>query len=219
MPNSPQLCSASCETRLVARADRRGGGGARADRPCRRRSGARRAHLQDGEGRRPGQPLGRRSSPSPTRSTPPAPKSSAAEKQPPCQQVGGVDYGYGIGQLEVTVAQYVAFLNTADPAGRNRHKLYSSNESPSAWPKFGQIDFSAERRAGPPLLGRRAGMGRQALRLRQLPALGPLRQLALQRQAALQAGQRRRQLQLRHLPGPPLAPDRAGDVRHDASGR
>jgi hypothetical protein len=37
--------------------------------------------------------------------------------------VGGVSYRYGIGQLEVTVAQYVAFLNTADPAGRSRHKL------------------------------------------------------------------------------------------------
>ena len=66
-----------------------------------------------------------------------------AEKQPPCQQVGGVNYRYGIGQLEVTVAQYVAFLNTADPAGRNRHKLYSSNESSSEWPKYGQINFSA----------------------------------------------------------------------------
>jgi hypothetical protein len=67
----------------------------------------------------------------------------AAQAKPPCQQVGGVDYRYGIGQLEVTVAQYVAFLNTADPAGRNRHKLYSSNESSSEWPKYGQIDFSA----------------------------------------------------------------------------
>ena len=68
-----------------------------------------------------------------------------AEKQPPCQQVGTVGYRYGIGQLEVTVAQYVAFLNTADPAGRNRHKLYSDTESAAEWPKYGQIDFSAER--------------------------------------------------------------------------
>jgi hypothetical protein len=65
-----------------------------------------------------------------------------AEKQPPCQEVGGVGYRYGIGQLEVTVAQYVAFLNTADPAGRNRHKLYSANESAAEWPKYGQIDFA-----------------------------------------------------------------------------
>jgi formylglycine-generating enzyme required for sulfatase activity len=62
---------------------------------------------------------------------------------PPCQMVGGVKYGYGIGQLEVTVAQWVAFLNTADPAGRNKHKLYSSDESAASWPKFGQIDFAA----------------------------------------------------------------------------
>ena len=61
---------------------------------------------------------------------------------PPCQEVGGVKYRYGIGQLEVTVAQWVAFLNTADPAGRNRHRLYSSDESSTAWPKYGQIDFS-----------------------------------------------------------------------------
>jgi hypothetical protein len=71
-----------------------------------------------------------------------------AEKQPPCQQVGSVDYGYGIGQLEITVPQYVAFLNTADPAGRNRHKLYSSTESSSEWPKYGQIDFSADAAKG-----------------------------------------------------------------------
>ena len=71
-----------------------------------------------------------------------------AEKQPPCQQVGDVDYGYGINQLEITVPQYVAFLNTADPAGRNRHKLYSSTESSSEWPKYGQIDFSADAAKG-----------------------------------------------------------------------
>jgi hypothetical protein len=71
-----------------------------------------------------------------------------AEKQPPCQQVGGVDYRYGIGRLEVTVTQYVDFLNTVDPAGRNRYKLYSSTESSSEWPKYGQIDFSAPAAAG-----------------------------------------------------------------------
>ncbi len=70
------------------------------------------------------------------------------EKGPACQQVGGVKYRYGIGQLEITVAQYVAFLNTADPAGRNRHRLYSDTESSSAWPRFGQIDFSAGARHG-----------------------------------------------------------------------
>jgi hypothetical protein len=61
-----------------------------------------------------------------------------------CQAVGGVTYGFGIGELEITVAQYVAFLNTADPGGTNEQKLYSSTESSSAWPRFGQIDFSAK---------------------------------------------------------------------------
>lgn len=71
-----------------------------------------------------------------------------AEKQPPCQQVGAVGYRYGIGRLEVTVTQYVDFLNTVDPAGRNKHKLYSSTESGTEWPKYGQIDFSAPAAAG-----------------------------------------------------------------------
>jgi formylglycine-generating enzyme required for sulfatase activity len=66
----------------------------------------------------------------------------AAGIKPPCQEVGGVKYRYGIGQLEVTVSQWVAFLNTVDPAGRNKHRLYSADESSSAWPKFGQINFS-----------------------------------------------------------------------------
>jgi hypothetical protein len=67
----------------------------------------------------------------------------APESSPPCQEVGGVKHRYGIGRLEVTVAQWVVFLNTVDPAGRNEHGLYSSDESGSAWPKYGQIDFSA----------------------------------------------------------------------------
>jgi hypothetical protein len=66
----------------------------------------------------------------------------APQAKPACQQVGGVKYRYGIGHLEVTVRQWVAFLNTVDPAGRNKHHLYSPDESSSAWPKYGQIDFS-----------------------------------------------------------------------------
>ncbi len=72
----------------------------------------------------------------------------AGQTQPACQEVGGVKYRYGIGQLEVTVAQWVAFLNTVDPAGRNRHHLYSGNESGSAWPKYGQIDLSPRAPSG-----------------------------------------------------------------------
>lgn len=68
-------------------------------------------------------------------------------RAPQCMEVGSVDYGFGIGQLEVTVAQYVAFLNTADPKGTDKHGLYSTTESSTAWPRYGQIDFAAG--AGP----------------------------------------------------------------------
>ena len=69
-------------------------------------------------------------------------------KDPSCMEVGSVGYGFGIGKLEVTVGQYVKFLNTVDPAGRNKYKLYSENESGAAWPRFGQIDYSAKAPAG-----------------------------------------------------------------------
>jgi hypothetical protein len=65
---------------------------------------------------------------------------TAPQGDPPCQEVGAVSYPYGIGQLEVTVKQYVGFLNTVDPSGRDRHNLFSSDESSSAWPKYGQIN-------------------------------------------------------------------------------
>lgn len=68
----------------------------------------------------------------------------SSEKE--CLTVGGVEYRYGLGQLEVTVKQWVAFLNTVDPMGRNRRHLYSATESPSAWPRFGQIGFSSSAR-------------------------------------------------------------------------
>jgi len=66
-----------------------------------------------------------------------------------CQLVGGVGYRYLIGELEITVGQYVAFLNTVDPEGRNRHKVYISSMSPSTWPKYGSIARSSGRRVAP----------------------------------------------------------------------
>ncbi len=69
-------------------------------------------------------------------------------RAPACHSVGGVGYGFGVSKLEVTVGQYVKFLNTVDPAGRNTHKLYSETESGAAWPRFGQINFSAGAPAG-----------------------------------------------------------------------
>jgi hypothetical protein len=55
-------------------------------------------------------------------------------------EVGGVPYSYGIGELEVTVGQWVDFLNTVDPNGTNKYKLWSETESGEEWPRFGQID-------------------------------------------------------------------------------
>lgn len=75
----------------------------------------------------------------------PAPESSRAPK---CMEVGDVDYRYGIGQLEVTVTQYVTFLNAVDPRGKNKRKLWSSTESSTAWPRFGQINFKAKTKPG-----------------------------------------------------------------------
>lgn len=73
----------------------------------------------------------------------------AAESKPACQTVGGVGYRYGIGMLEVTVGQWVKFLNTVDPTGRDKHDLYDPSQTPALWPKYGQIDETSQ-----------AGMGR-----------------------------------------------------------
>lgn len=61
-----------------------------------------------------------------------------------CQMVGGVDRRFGIGQLEVTVEQWVTFLNVADPTGIDRHDLYDPTQSGPIWPKYGQIDFASD---------------------------------------------------------------------------
>ena len=65
-----------------------------------------------------------------------------------CQTVGGVDYRYGIGQLEITVSQWVKFLNTVDPTGRNRHRLYAPTQSSAKWPEYGQVNKKSQARPG-----------------------------------------------------------------------
>jgi hypothetical protein len=75
----------------------------------------------------------------------PEPKGPRA---PVCQTVGGVGYEFGVAKLEVTVGQWVKFLNTADPSGNNRHRLYSQTESGAEWPRFGQVNFFAGASAG-----------------------------------------------------------------------
>jgi formylglycine-generating enzyme required for sulfatase activity len=77
-----------------------------------------------------------------------APQPKSEKRGPKCMMVGGVGYDYGIGRLEVTVGQWVKFLNTADPFGRNRRDLYSETESGAAWPRFGQVNFNAGAPAG-----------------------------------------------------------------------
>jgi len=74
--------------------------------------------------------------------------SLAPVTQAGCQSVGSVASSYGIGELEVTVSQWVAFLNTADPKGADPHDLYNSSESSAAWPKYGQVNLSAKARRG-----------------------------------------------------------------------
>lgn len=72
---------------------------------------------------------------------------SCADVRPPsssCLRVGSVGYPYEMGEIEVTVGQWVAFLNTVDPNGTDPHDLYDrSVESSSTWPRYGEIDFSA----------------------------------------------------------------------------
>jgi formylglycine-generating enzyme required for sulfatase activity len=75
----------------------------------------------------------------------PEPKGPRA---PACQTVGGVGYEFGVSKLEVTVGQWVKFLNTVDPLGRNAHRLYSETESGAEWPRFGQVNFSSGASAG-----------------------------------------------------------------------
>ena len=68
--------------------------------------------------------------------------STAPQGDPPCMTVGSVAYPYSIGVGEVTVKQYVTFLNVADPTGRDRHDLYDESQSSEEWPKYGQIDMN-----------------------------------------------------------------------------
>ena len=46
------------------------------------------------------------------------------------------------------MSEWVAFLNTADPTGADRHDLYDPSEAASAWPKYGQIDKSSRAQDG-----------------------------------------------------------------------
>lgn len=57
-----------------------------------------------------------------------------------CMGVGRVPYEYQIAETELTIAQWVTFLNTVDPKGRNRHHLWDAAQSSHVWPKYGSIN-------------------------------------------------------------------------------
>ena len=57
-----------------------------------------------------------------------------------CMSVGRVPYKYKIAETELTVAQWVTFLNTVDPRGRNRHRLWDAAQSSRVWPKYGSVN-------------------------------------------------------------------------------
>ena len=99
---------------------------------------ARGRHRADGRGRRPREPL-RRDRPVHRRDL------RVLRRRPQThgrrlQSVGGVEYPYGIGRLEVTVEQWVAFLNTADPDRPRSTRSLRRRPRAAAWPKYGQIN-------------------------------------------------------------------------------
>src|SRR5262245_61510663 len=60
---------------------------------------------------------------------------------PGVQNFGAVPYAYRIGTYDVTVSQYVEFLNAKDPTGANTLGL--RNDSMIAGGTFGSISFVA----------------------------------------------------------------------------
>jgi hypothetical protein len=74
--------------------------------------------------------------------------SGAPAPPPACLTVGGVGYTYGIGEFDITVSQYVTFLNTVDPSGRNTLQLYYDDMNPTVWPKYGSISYTSSAAAG-----------------------------------------------------------------------
>ncbi len=74
--------------------------------------------------------------------------SDAPSSPKSCLTVGAVNYKYGIGEFDTTVSQYVTFLNTVDPRGRNTFNLYFDDMSPTNWPKYGSVGYSSSAPAG-----------------------------------------------------------------------
>jgi len=72
----------------------------------------------------------------------------APPSAPSCLTVGAVQDTFGIGEFEITVSQYVTFLNTVDPDGKNVRQLYDDHMNPTVWPKYGSIGYSSSAASG-----------------------------------------------------------------------
>ena len=137
----------------------------------------------------------------------------APVKKMGCDVVGGVDYRYGIGQLEITVEQWVAFLNTVDPSGRNRHRLSAQSQSSSQWPGYGQVNRSSKARKGKHY-SVASGGGPTSPTASPASSRPPASSTASTTGGCAPSGARRRAASGRHLQGQALAQDRARHVQH-----
>jgi hypothetical protein len=73
---------------------------------------------------------------------------AAPSDAPSCLTVGSVADTYGIGEFEITVEQYVTFLDTVDPDGKNLRQLYEDHMNSTVWPQYGPIAFDPGAAAG-----------------------------------------------------------------------
>ena len=144
--------------------------------------------------------------------------SDAPAAPPPCLTVGGVGYTYGIGEFDVTVSQYVTFLNTADPRGRNTLQLYFDDMSPTAWPQYGSVRYTSGAGVGqhysvayPEWADKPFNFANFSRAARFANSLTNGKVLSTRRVDVAR-------LQVRHLPGAALAGHRTGHVRPQQPG-
>ena len=131
-----------------------------------------------------------------------APKTKAG-----CVTLGSVSADYDIGELEVTVAQYVVFLNTVDPRGRPPQPVLLRRER-SGVAQVRADRLRSPRRPGTSLLRRLSRVGGQAIRVRDVSACSAVRQFARQRHGRFQAGPHRRRRLLCQPHGEAVHPHR-----------
>ena len=91
--------------------------------------------------------------------------------------MGGFNYTYGICEFDITVSQYVTFLNTVDPSGRNTLQLYFDDMNLTVWPKVWVHRVFVERSYRSALFGGLSGVGGQAVQFRGPQPGGLLRRI------------------------------------------